>query len=719
MRKKITSQASTETTQLPKRQAILDLLQKVGRPLKRRQFAEQFMIQQPALRQEFGRLLKAMEKDGQLIRNRNGRYGLIEKMDLLKGRIQAHPDGYGFVIPDDQEQDLFLSSKEMRSVLNGDRVLARQISTDARGKSAGTIVEILERKNHQIVGRYYQDQGIAYVVPDNKRLNQDLLIQPNDHSGQIPKHGQYVVAKIIRQPERRRPALGKVVTIIGDDDEPNIATDIALRCYDLPFEWQEPTLQQVKEICPTVELGEDARQVDVRALPFVTIDGDDARDFDDAVFCEKQDKGWRLLVAIADVSHYVKPQTALDQEAALRGTSVYFPNRVIPMLPERLSNELCSLQAHVDRYSLICELSITADGEVQHSHFFRGIIRSAARLTYTQMEDIVVHQTKQARQNHQALLPHLDQLYSLYQALYKARKNNGLIDFSAFESRFEFDSQGHIAAIDMLERNHAHRLIEEMMLVANVAAGQFLEQNTMPTLYRIHATPKPEKLEAIRSLLSQLGLSLGGADQPTAKDYANLLDVIRQRDDAVMLETILLRSMPLAAYDPINAQHFGLGFLTYAHFTSPIRRYPDLLVHRGIVHLIEGRSAADFAYTAQAMNTLAQDCSMTERRAEEAARDVVGRLKCIFMQGKVGESFSGIVNSVTAFGLFVLLHDNGVEGLIHISHLPADYYHFDPITHSLRGERGGLVYRLGQLVTITVAGVDVHGRKMDFELQTT
>tara|TARA_R110002072_G_scaffold14582_9_gene60218 strand:+ start:29265 stop:31424 length:2160 start_codon:yes stop_codon:yes gene_type:complete len=707
--------SSNKVFKLPEREAILAFLREAGRPLKRKQFAEAFVIRDPEIRQALGRRLKAMERDGQLIRNRRGSYGLIEKMDLIKGRVIGHPDGYGFVVPDEGGKDLFLSGKEMRTVLNGDRVLVRQVSVSKQGKREGGLVEVLERANTQLVGRYYEEQGIAYIVPDNKRISQDLLVPAKNKNK--AKNGQYVVAKIVHQPEKHRQAIAEVLSIIGDGLDASMAVDIAIRSYDIPFEWSEEIEKDIERLTEEVDSENISNRVDSRDVPFVTIDGEDARDFDDAVFCQKEGGGWRLLVAIADVSHYVKKLSALDDEARLRGTSVYFPDRVVPMLPEILSNGLCSLKPKVDRYSLVCELNIDAKGKVKHSSFFKGIIKSAARLTYTEMSAIVVEKNSDARQKHEALVNHLDDLYQLYQLLHGERKKQGLIDFSSLESRFEFNDKGHIEAIHTAERNEAHRLIEEMMLVANVAAGEFLEKNEIPAMYRIHETPKLDKLENVRSLLSQLGLSLGGGEEPTSKDYAKLMDVIRKRDDAQMLETVLLRSMPLASYSMVNEGHFGLGFPIYAHFTSPIRRYPDLMVHRGIVHILEGKTATTFNYSPQQVLELAEHCSMTERRAEEASRDAVQRLKCAFMEDKVGETFSGMVSSVTSFGLFVVLDDIFIEGLVHISNLPVDYYHFDEITHTLRGERGGKVFKLGQTLEVLVTRVDLEERKIDFELK--
>jgi ribonuclease R len=701
--------------ELPERDAIMAFLREAGRPLARKQLAEAFIIRDPEIRRALGRRLKAMARDGQLIRNRRGSYGLIEKMDLIKGRVIGHADGYGFVVPDEGGKDLFLSSRQMKTILNGDRVLVRQVNVDKKGKREGSLVEVLERANHQLVGRYFEDKGIAYVVADNKRISQDFLIPPKENNNAKP--GQFVVMEIIHQPEKHRQAIGKILNVIGDGLDGSMAVDIAIRSYELPFEWPDAIEKEIKGLTDEIVLDDIENRKDIRDIPLVTIDGADARDFDDAVYCEKEGNGWRLLVAIADVSHYVKKQTALDNESRLRGTSVYFPDRVIPMLPEILSNGLCSLKPEVDRYSLVCELNIDAKGKVKRSSFFKGIIQSAARLTYDEMAAIVVDKDDDARNKRGDLVNHLDDLFQLYQVLHAERRKAGLIDFSSMEAYFEFNDEGHIESIHQLERNEAHRLIEEMMLSANVAAGEFLQNNDIVGLYRIHETPKIEKLENVRSLLSQLGLSLGGGEEPTSKDYAALMTVIRQREDAPMLETILLRSMPLAAYSMINEGHFGLGFPTYAHFTSPIRRYPDLMVHRAIEHIITDNNAETFQYSQQAVLELAEHCSMTERRAEEASRDAIQRLKCAYMEEKVGEVFEGMVSSVTAFGLFVVLDDIYIEGLIHISNLPVDYYHHDEITHTLRGERGGKVFKLGQRVKVLLTRVDMDERKIDFELQ--
>ncbi|MEQ8426997.1 MAG: ribonuclease R [Gammaproteobacteria bacterium] len=715
MSKKTRAKAeSSRKLVIPERDQIMDLLRKAGRPLTRKQLSESFKISDPDTKRALGRRLKAMTRDGQLIKNRRNAFGLIEKMDLIKGRVIGHPDGYGFVVPDEGGDDLYLSPKEMRSTLHADRVLVRQANVDRQGRREGKLVEVLERAHQQIVGRYYEDSGIAFVVPDNKRISQDILITGGGPSKAKPGH--YVVVDLVSQPDKHRQPIGKIIEVLGQGDAVGIAVDIAIRSYDLPYEWPKSVNKEARQFKPVIDAAEVSRRKDLRNLPFVTIDGEDAQDFDDAVYCEKQGNGWRLLVAIADVSHYVIADSALDNEARLRGTSVYFPERVIPMLPEALSNGLCSLRPEEDRLAFVCELSLDANGKMTSHRFYKATICSSARLTYSEMAAMVVDKDETARNQRKPLLKHLDNLHVVYQLLHTERVRKGLIDFSSVESRFVFDENNELETISLVTRNDAHRLIEEMMLAANIAAAEYLEKNEIHALYRVHAKPKLEKLEEVRALLAQLGLTLGGGDKPTAADYASLVEKIRKRDDGEMLEMVLLRSMPLAVYSTVNEGHFGLGFDAYAHFTSPIRRYPDLMVHRAIEHMLQHGNAATYPYTQQTMLELAEHCSMTERRAEEASRDVSQRLKCVFMKDKEGQDFNGMVSSVTAFGLFVVLKDMFVEGLIHISNLPADYYHHDPITHSLRGERSGRKFQMGQDCRVRVTRVDLEERKIDFEL---
>ena len=656
--------------------------------------------------------LKAMLRDGQVIKNRKEGYGLVDKMDLIVGTVMGHPDGFGFLRPE-EGKDLFLPAQQMRSLLHGDRAVVRLKAFDKKGKPSAVLVEVLERAHEKIVGRYYKEDGVEFVVPDNKRIHQDIFIPQGKGGG--ARSGQFVLARITRQPDKHTQPVGVVEEILDYGTSREMATEIAIRAYELPYEWPEEVLEEIEKLdadsVPSVQNREDLRE-----LPFVTIDGEDARDFDDAVYCEKNTTGWRLMVAIADVSYYVKPGSALDDEAQSRGTSVYFPQRVIPMLPEVLSNELCSLKPNVKRLCMVCDLTLNKSAKVKRIRFFEGIMHSAARLTYNDVAAMVIEKKKRVRKKHNDLLPHLEDLYALYKLLHKRRNKNGLLDFNSTESRFSFDEEGNIQDIKPLLRNDAHRMIEEFMLAANIAAAEFLLENEIPILYRNHQIPDEDKLVALRTFLSEFALSLGGGDEPTAKDYAAILEAVKERQDAHLIETVLLRSMQLAVYEEQNKGHFGLGFDAYTHFTSPIRRYPDLLVHRAIRALISSSGTRQFNYSKARMHQLGESNSMTERRAEEASRDVIQRLKCIYMQDKVGEVFSGIVSSVTAFGLFVELDDIYIEGLLHVTSLPNDYYHFDDIGHKLVGEQSNKTYRLANRLKVQVVRVDVDEKKIDFEL---
>ena len=705
---------SVPAVNVPEREDILDFLSATNKPRKLNQIARALDVVDADAVLALEKRLHAMQRDGQIIKNRRAGFGLAKKMDLLQGKIIAHPDGYGFMRPDEGGEDLYLSAREMRSLLHGDRVLAHVIGIDRRGRREGALVEILERANKQIVGRYFKDGNIGIVIPDNKRIHQDVLI--TKAGARKAKSGQYVVAGIIQQPDQHTQPIGEISEILGSRMSPDLAVEITVRSFELPHLWSDQVLQECKQFTTRVR-GEDKKnRTDLRDLPLVTIDGDDARDFDDAVYCETRGNDWRLLVAIADVSHYVRPGSALDEAARERGNSVYFPRRVIPMLPEILSNELCSLKPDIDRLCIVCELIISKKGRVKKYRFFEGMIRSVARLTYTTVAAILVDRDGKLRNKNKKILPNLDNLYSLYKIMHKHRESHAVIDFSASEFRFDFNKEGNVESISAYERNDAHRLIEEFMLAANVAAAGYLLEYKIPALYRIHDSPKQEKLQDLHALLAELGLSLGGGEEPSARDYAKLLHQITNRDDRHLIETVLLRSMPLAIYSAENTGHFGLGFPAYTHFTSPIRRYPDLLVHRAIRYLLRAGSAQDFKYSPATMQALGTHCSMTERRADEATREIEQWYKCQFMQDRVGEEYTGTISGVTSFGVFVELDDIYVEGLVHITSLPIDYYHFDPVGHRLRGERSGRIYRLANRVRVKVIRVDLEDKKIDFEL---
>jgi ribonuclease R len=699
---------------IPSREYILERLAARGTPASFAQIAAELKLSSDEDLEALRRRLRAMERDAQLIVNRQGDYGLTQKMDLIAGRVVGHADGFGFLVPDEGGDDLFLSPKQMRSLLHGDRVLASVIGIDRRGRREGALVEVLERANQRVVGRYHMEHGLSFVIPSNTRINQDIAIPPEHRGGATLN--QIVEVEIIEQPNPRSQPIGRITSVLGDHMAPGMEIDIAIRSHDLPYEWPDAVEREI--IALSAEVPEAAKhgREDIRELPLVTIDGEDARDFDDAVFCEPHGKGWRLIVAIADVSSYVMPATALENEARLRGTSVYFPGRVIPMLPEVLSNGLCSINPSVDRLCLACELIISGAGQVKEYRFFEGVMRSWARLTYTEVAAAVVAREVKVRNNLSKVLPHLEDLHELYKVLRTQRDKRGAIDFETTETKIEFGRDRKIERIVPMERNDAHRMIEEFMVAANVAAAEYLLEHKIPALYRIHAGPTMEKLENLRSFLSELGLSLGGGEKPMPKHYARLLDEVRGRPDAHLIQTVLLRSLSQAVYSPDNTGHFGLAYDAYTHFTSPIRRFPDLMVHRAIRHLLARKRPAGFGYSHGDMVNAGEHCSMTERRADEATRDAVDWLKCEYMQDKVGEVFEGLITGVTSFGLFVELREVYVEGLLHISSLGKDYYHFDPIKRHLVGERNKTIYRLADTITVRVVRVDLDERKIDFEL---
>jgi len=696
------------------REFIIEHLAERGVPLTFAKLAEEFSIKDEQGLEALRRRLNAMERDGQLMCNRRDGYGLVTKMDLIQGRVIGHADGFGFLVPDEGGEDLFLTAKEMRSLLHGDRAVVRVAGIDRRGRREGALVEVLERNTTQLVGRFYLERGIGFLVPNNKRISQDIVVPPDHQSG--ASNGQIVVVELIAQPSLHCQPIGKVVEILGDHMGPGMEIDIAIRSYDLPQVWSEAVEAEISPLGPEVPEEAKLGREDIRTIPLVTIDGVDARDFDDAVYAERHGKGWRLLVAIADVSSYVHTNTALDGAAVERGNSVYFPERVIPMLPEVLSNGLCSLNPDTDRLCMVCEMIISPSGKLEEHRFFEGVMRSHARLTYDKVAAMLVQGDAELCKQYETLLPHLRDLYALYKILRGTREQRGAIDFETIETRIVFGADRKIEQIVPVTRNDAHKLIEEFMVLANVAAARFLLSHKMPALYRVHEGPTEEKLTDLRSLLAELGLGLGGGDSPTAKDYAKLLASVQKRPDVRMLQTVLLRSLRQAVYSPDNVGHFGLAYDAYAHFTSPIRRYPDLLVHRAIRHILKGKAREEFVYDHAHMLAFGEHCSTTERRADEATRDAIGWLKCEYMMDKVGEEFDGIITGVTGFGIFVELNDIYVEGLVHVTSLSNDYYHFDHAKHRLSGERTATAYRLSDKIRVKVIRVSLDEKKIDFEL---
>jgi ribonuclease R len=675
-------------------QRILGALNAARAPLTREELAARLHVPRHA-RRELERSLAELERAGDVVQNRAGSLLLARRIALVAGRVEGHPDGHGFLVPDEGGAPIFLTPAEMRQLMHGDRAAVRVAGRDMRGRAIGEVVEVLERANRRIVGRLHSEHGVLFLVPEDRRIAHDILVPPAE-TGRA-KAGQVVTVDLVAQPGPHAQPIGRVAEVLGHHADPGMEIEIALRKFDLPHEFSRKALAQARSLPD--EVTEFENRKDLRELHFVTIDGETAKDFDDAVYARREGKGWRLWVAIADVSHYVRPGDALDGDARERGTSVYFPRRVIPMLPEKLSNGLCSLNANVERLAMVCEMAITADGEVARYEIYAGVIRSRARLTYTEVWERL--SSGKAAEN-------LRVLYELFHALFAERSRRGAIDFDTVETRMVFDARGKIERIVPEPRNDAHRIIEECMLAANVCAGNFLAGHRQPALYRVHDVPAADKVAALRDFLAELGLELPGGDIPRPKDYARLLERIRKRPDFGLLQTILLRSLKQAVYSPSNVGHFGLAFEAYVHFTSPIRRYPDLLVHRAIKAALSQKK-----YVEEDWEALGRHCSETERRADEASRDVENWLKCHYMRDHVGGTFSGSITGVVPFGLFVTLDDYFVDGLVHISELGRDYFQFDPARHLLLGERTGRRYRLADRMTVKLVRVDLDARKID------
>ena len=678
------------------RNEILDALNSAGAPLTAQELAARLDVK-GGERRALDAALTALERVGEVVQNRAGALLVAKRIALLAGRIVGHPDGHGFLEPDDGSPRVFLPPAEMREVIHGDRAAVRVSGRDSRGRAQGTIVEVLERGNRRIVGRLHAGHGVLFLVPEDRRIAHDIVVPPAEVGR--AKAGQVVTVDLIAQPSRHAQPIGRVAEVLGHYADPGMEIEIAVRKFELPHQFSKRALAAAHALADEVRSEDLHGRKDLRELHFVTIDGETARDFDDAVFCRREGKGFRLWVAIADVSHYVRHGDALDVEARERGTSVYFPRRVIPMLPEKLSNGLCSLNPQADRLAMACEMEITPSGEVSGYKFYPAVIRSHARLTYTEAWERLSSKTAKE---------HLVVLYDVFKVLLGQRERRGAIDFETVETRMLFDARGKIEKIVPEPRNDAHRLIEECMLAANVCAGNFVAEHAHPVLYRVHDVPSAEKVSALRAFLAEIGLQLPGGEIPRPADYAQLLQRIRKRPDFALLQTILLRSLKQAVYSPNNAGHFGLAFDAYVHFTSPIRRYPDLLVHRAIKAILARKR-----YDGVDWEGLGRHCSETERRADDASRDVENWLKCYYMRDHVGGTFSGTITGVVPFGLFVTLDDYFVDGLVHISELGRDYFQYDDARHMLLGDRTGMRYRLADRMTVKLVRVDIEQRKMD------
>jgi ribonuclease R len=700
---------------VPSREYILQTLEEFGRPMARAELLVALEVEDDASTEALAFRLRAMLRDGQLMQDRRNRYCLLDRINLMRGKIYAHADGFGFFMPEDGSKDLLLSPKEMRQVMHGDIVLAYKTNlADKKGRFLGKIHEVIEHTNVQVVGRYFSDCGVNFVVPDSKHLTQDIAITPGSELS--AQDGQIVVVEILSYPKKHSQAIGKVTRILGDHMAPGMEIKVAILSHGIPDSWPQAVLDELRTIPMTVSSQDLDNRLDLRNLSFVTIDGEDAKDFDDAVYCEPlSGGGHKLLVAIADVSHYVKVGSALDIEAQKRGTSVYFPGHfVVPMLPEELSNGICSLKPGVDRLCMVAEMHISSAGKIVKTDFYSAVIHSQARLTYTKAFQWL--NDNEPPRGFAKVWPSLTALYHLYKILLNTRQIRGALDFDSIETRIIFDQHSKIKQIMPVQRNEAHRLIEECMLAANVSVAKAILQTSIPSLYRVHLAPDDDKMTSLRSFLGEFGLSFKLNKKPQPKDFQQILAGLHNKPEKHLIESVLLKSLKQAHYTESNEGHFGLAYNAYTHFTSPIRRYPDLLIHRALKAMIDNKLPEDFEYSLEDMSRFGKNCSMTERRADDATREVVSWLKCEYMQDKLGAVYKGHISAVTGFGLFVTLDDVYVEGLVHVTSLKSDYYSYDSVKHRLVGTRGGLVYALGDSITVLVASVDLDERKIDFEL---
>jgi ribonuclease R len=638
---------------IPSPNQLIDFLTEAGRPQKADAILKAFNLTGQRMRSLLVDKLHAMVRTGRILENRRGEYLLTSKLDLVTGTVSGHRDGFGFVIRDDGEpDDIYLSAREMRPLFNGDRVAIRIKGTDRRGRAEGELVDVLERGTREVAGQFIRERGIGLVIPDNPKLAHRILIPRSESGGAKP--GQIVVAEILDYPTHVEQATGRITDVIGTD----------------------------------------------------------ARDFDDAVYCERSGDGWRLLVAIADVSHYVAIGSSLDEEATRRGTSVYFPDRVVPMLPEVLSNGLCSLNPKVDRLCMVCEMRVNVDGKVTRATFFEGVMRSKARLTYSQVNELL--EGKATNTVPKDLHGPIRELHALYKAFAKARSRRGAIEIDLPQTKFKLNDDGEIDRIEVVPRNDAHRLIEECMIAANVQAAKFLNKHRIPGLYRVHARPDPDRFDELRLYLVSLGLKVAHSEHVQPRDFTKIIRQTVDRPDAMAIMMTMLRSLTHAEYSPGNIGHFGLALESYAHFTSPIRRYPDLLVHRAIRHIVRGGKPGRYDYGGREMERLGAITSAHEKRAEEATRDVEAWLKCQYMEQHLGDEFDGVITGVTNFGVFVQITALLVDGLVHVTSLSNDYYHFDSGSQSLVGERTGRQFRLGDAMRVQVNKVDMESRRIDF-----
>ncbi|MEL7186632.1 MAG: ribonuclease R [Pseudomonadota bacterium] len=696
---------------IPNPNELIELLEDVGKPVKVGKILDAYGLKGQRMRTLLLDRLYDMVRNGLILENRRNEFCLTAKLDLITGTVSGHRDGFGFVRRDDGDpDDVFLSAREMRALFDGDRVAIRIAGHDHRGRSQGELVEVLERGVREVAGQFIKERGIGIVIPDNAKLSHRILIPKKETGGAKP--GDMVVAEIVDYPSNVEQATGRITSVIGSPDDKGIATEIAIHAHAIPAEWPSRVQNEVEHFGKTVPSQAKRGRTDLRDTDLVTIDGADARDFDDAVYCEKDGNGWRLLVAIADVAHYVQVGSGLDKEATRRGTSVYFPDRVVPMLPEVLSNGLCSLNPKVDRLCMVCDMRVSAGGKVTRSTFVEGVMRSKARMTYSEVNEFLEGRSKTSVPK--GLQKSVRELHTMYKAMAKARSRRGAIEIDLPQTKFKLNKDGEIDRIEVVPRNDAHRLIEECMIAANVQAAKFLKRHRIPGLYRVHPKPDPDRFGELRLYLVSLGLKVPHPDHIEPRQFDQLIQQVKDRPDAAAITMTMIRSLTHAEYSPANVGHFGLALEAYAHFTSPIRRYPDLLVHRAIRHILQGGKPGKYDYSAQEMERLGKITSAHEKRAEDATRDVEAWLKCQYMEGHLGDEFEGVITGVTNFGVFVQIPDLMTDGLVHVTSLANDYYQYDSATQRLVGERSGKKFSLGDAMRVRVHKVDMETRRIDF-----
>jgi len=705
-------EAQKYETPVPSREYILAVLTELGGAVKRRALIKHFSLDDEDRIEGLRRRLKAMVRDGQLFKTPQG-YIPIVGSETCQGTLVMEREWEGYV-DSESGQTVLLNGSTLRGYYDGDEIEVQIIQVDKQGNARGRIVQLLKGTTPLVIGRLVKDHHLFSILPFDRKFSQNITI-PKGKKGQA-KDGDIVQVKILREEKYQTHSepVGEVIDVLGDFSTPGIEVNMAVRKFSIPHEWPKAVLKECSKL--NKEVTHTDEREDLIDLPLVTIDGEDAKDFDDAVYCEKREQGgFRLWVAIADVSYYVKPGSALDKEAQMRGNSTYFPGSVIPMLPEVLSNELCSLKPKVRRLCVVCQMSISADGDITRSTFFRAVMRSQVRFTYTEVAEIV-RGNKALQEQYAPQVQMIQDLHELYQTLHRQRKQRGAIDFDTIETRILFDLNGKIKSIVPTVRNVAHKMIEESMLAANVCAAKFIDRNKRGSLFRIHDRPPTDKLTALRQFLSELGLDLPGRTKPTPKDFSTLIERIQHREDRHMIETVMLRSLSQAQYSPNNIGHFGLAYPHYVHFTSPIRRYPDLIVHRVIIDILAANKSKKHKITVIDLEKIALHCSETERRSDDATRDAQLALKCHYMQDKVGQHFRGVVSGVANFGVFVELKDVYVEGMIHVTALGDEYYQYDPNNHRLVGDRTRKTYRLGDALDVQVVRVDIEAKRIDLEL---